>query len=94
MEKRTMLTTSPAPSPAIFDIIHDGKVNVGQALHDIDGFWKYRPSGAGWIESHNLRDIADLLDRLNAPYEKELFEYFDKLPKEIDQAVRHDDTPF
>lgn len=89
-----MLTTSPAPSPAIFDIIHDGKVNVGQALHDIDGFWKYRPSGGGWFESHSLRQIADLLDGLNAPYEKELFEYFDKLPKEIDRTPRHDDTPF
>lgn len=89
-----MLTTTPTPSPAILDIIHDGKVNVGQALHDIDGFWKYRPSGDGWIESHNLRDIADLLDGLNAPYEKQLFEYFDKLPKEIDRTPLHDDTPF
>lgn len=88
------LTTTPTPSPAILDIIHDGKVNVGQALHDIDGFWKYRPSGDGWIESHNLRQIANLLDKLNAPFEKQLFEYFDTLPKEIDQTVRHDDTLF
>ena len=41
------LTPTPTASPAILDIIHDGKVNVGQALHDIDGFWKYRPSGDG-----------------------------------------------
>ncbi len=89
-----MLTTTPTPSPTILDIIHDGNVSVGQSLHDIDGFWKYRPSGDGWIESHNLRQIADLLDGLNAPYEKELAEYFDNLPKEIDRTVRHDDTPF
>ena len=89
-----MLTTSPAPSPAIFDIIHDGKVNVGQALHDIDGFWKYRPSGDGWIESHNLRQIADLLDGLNAPFEKELAAYFDSLPREISREPQDDNLPF
>ena len=91
---QVMLTPTPTPSPAILDIIHDGKVCISQAVCDIDEFWKYRPSGDGWFESHNLRQIADLLDGLNAPYEKELFEFFDKLPKEIDQAVRHDDTPF
>ena len=88
------LTTAPTPSPAILDIIHDGKVNVGQALHDIDGFWKYRPSGDGWIEAHNLRQIADLLDGLNAPYEKELAAYFDSLPKEISQEPQDDRLPF
>lgn len=88
------LTTTPTPSPAILDIIYDGEINVGQALHDIDGFWKYHPSGDGWIESHKLRQIADLLDGLNAPLEKELAAYFDSLPKGIDRAVQHDDTPF
>lgn len=88
------LTTSPTLSPAILDIIHDGKVNVGQALCDIDGFWKYRQSGDGWIESDNLREIADLLDGLNAPFEKQLFDYFDKLPKEIDRTVQDDSLPF
>lgn len=89
-----MLTTTPTASPAILDIIHDGKVNIGQALHDIDGFWKYRPSGDGWIEAHALIHIAALLDRLNAPYEKELFEYFDKLPKEISREPQDDLLPF
>ena len=88
------LSTTPTPSPVILDIIHDGKVNVGQTLHDIDGFWKYRPSGDGWIESHNLRDIADLLDGLNAPYEKQLFDFFDKLPKEISREPQDDLLPF
>ncbi len=88
------LITAPTPSPAILDIIHDGRVNIGQALHDIDGFWKYRPSGDGWFESHNLRQIADLLDGLDAPHEKELFEYFDKLPKEISREPQDDSLPF
>ena len=89
-----MLTTTPTNSPAILDIIHDGQINVGQALHDIDGFWKYRPSGDGWIESHNLRQIADLLDSLNAPLEKELAAYFDSLPKEISREPQDDYFPF
>ncbi len=88
------LTANPTLSPAILDIIHDGKVNVGQALHDIDGFWKYRPSGDGWIESHNLRQIADMLDGLNAPFEKQLFEYFDKFPKKISREPQDDLLPF
>jgi hypothetical protein len=91
------LTTTPTPSPAILDIIHDGKVNVGKALHDIDGFWKYCPSGDGWFEAHNLRQIADLLDGLNAPYSAEIKAYFDSLPKEIgaiDSDYSDLDTPF
>ena len=89
-----MLTTTPTPSPTILDIIHDGNVSVGQSLHDIDGFWKYRPSGDGWLESHNLRQIANLLDKLNAPFEKELKEYFDNLPKEISQDAQDEGFPF
>ncbi len=88
------LTTIPTASPAILDIIRDGKVSAGQALHDIDGFWKYRPSCDGWIEAHNLRQIANLLDGLNAPLEKELADYFDSLPKEIDRTVQDDSLPF
>ena len=88
------LSTHLTNSPSFLDIIYDGRINIGQALHDIDGFWKYRPAGDGWIEAHNLRQIADLLDGLNAPYEKELAAYFDSLPKEIDRTERNDDTPF
>lgn len=90
------LTTTPTPSPAILDIIHAGKTCVGHAVQDIDGMYYFLPRnmGNGLWASHNLRQIADLLDRLNAPYEKELFEYFDSLPKEIDRTPRHDDTPF
>jgi hypothetical protein len=88
------LTTTPTPSLAILDIIHDGKVNVGQALMDVDGFWYYDHGNGGWSSSETLRQIADLLDWLNAPYEKELAAYFDSLPKEMDRAVQHGDTPF
>ena len=94
-----MLTATPTASPAILDIIHDGKLNVGQVVMDVDGYWKTDTSTlrGGLMEAHHHRQIADLLDGLNAPYSAELAAYFDSLPKEIG-AVDGDysdfDTPF
>lgn len=89
------LHTIPTPSPAFLDIIEDNKVCIGQAVCEEHGFWVFYPNDKpGYYEAHTLIQIAALLDRLNTPYEKQLFEYFDKLPKEIDQTVRHNDTPF
>ena len=90
------LTTTPTTSPAILDIIHDGKTCVGHAVQDIDGMYYFLPRnmGNGLWASHNLRQIADLLDRLNAPIEKELAAYFDSMPREIDRAVQDDSLPF
>lgn len=89
------LITTPTPSPAFLDIVWDNKVCIGQAVCEESGFWVFYPNDKpGYYESHTLIHIAALLDRLNAPYEKELFEYFDKLPKEMDAAVQDDDTPF
>jgi hypothetical protein len=90
------LITTPTESPAILDIIHDDKVNVGQALMDVDGYWKTDTSTlrGGLLEAHHHRQIADLLDGLNAPYSAEIKAYFDSLPKEIDKAVQDDFLPF
>lgn len=89
------LHTIPTPSPAFLDIIADNKVCIGQAVCEEHGFWVFYPNDKpGYYEAHTLIQIAALLDRLNAPYEKQLFEYFNTLPKEIDQTVRHNDTPF
>lgn len=94
-----MLTTTPTPSSAFLDIIWDNKVCIGQAVCEESGFWVFYPNDKpGYYESHTLIHIAALLDRLNAPFEKQLFEYFDKLPKEIGTAIDGDysdfDTPF
>ena len=59
------------------------------------GFWVFYPNDKpGYYESYTLIHIAALLDRLNAPYEKELFEYFDTLPKEISREPQDDSLPF
>ena len=90
-----MLTTTPTASPAILDIIHDGKVCIGQAVCEESGFWVFYPNDKpGYYEAHTLIHIAALLDRLNAPYEKQLFEFFDTLPKEISREPQDDNLPF
>ena len=87
--------TNPTTSPAFLDIVWNNKVCIGQAVCEESGFWVFYPNDKpGYYEAHTLIQIAALLDRLNAPFEKELKEYFDSLPKEINRTARHDDTPF
>ena len=83
------LHTTPTTSPAFLDIIADNKVCIGQCYCDVYGSWKFEG-----FEAHTLIQIAALLDRLNAPFEKQLFEYFDKLPKEISRNPQDDGFPF
>ena len=89
------LTTTPTPSPAFLDIVWNNKICIGQAVCEESGFWVFYPNDKpGYYESHTLIYIAALLDRLNAPYEKQLFDYFETLPKEIDRTVQDDSLPF
>lgn len=89
------LVTHQTHSPAFLDILHDNRVCIGQAVREEHGSWVFYPNDKpGYYEAHTLIQIAALLDRLNAPYEAQLFEYFDTLLKEIDRTPRHDDTPF
>ena len=57
-------------------------IKVCQIWRDVDGYWKADLStfGDGFMESHHLRAIADKLDELNAPYEAQLKEYFERNP--------------
>ena len=41
-----------------------------------DGFFYFEPKGTGVLSAHSLRMIADLLDQINAPWEREIEEYF------------------
>lgn len=86
------ITLHPTGSPAMQDFYFGDKF-IGRAVLDVSGFW-YSDLVPGLMEAHSHRQISDLLDGLNAPYNVHLKEYFDNLPKEIDQTVRHDDTPF
>lgn len=43
-----------------------------------DGFMYYFPSTQGGLSASVLRIIADELDRMNADWQKQIDEYFDK----------------
>lgn len=46
-------------------------------VFDVDGFVYYWPDGNGHYASHNLREIADELDKMNKPWQDRIDEYFD-----------------
>jgi len=55
----------------------------GDFVKDVDGYVKYWPEeSGGYLESFDLRCIADELDRLNEPWQKQINEYFDNLALE------------
>ena len=43
-----------------------------------DGYYIFWPINGGAFTAHNLREIADELDRLNAPWDAEVKRYFDE----------------
>lgn len=49
------------------------RVECGQVLQDVDGYYKWFPphNGGAW-EAHDLKAIGELLDGMNAPWEAEV----------------------
>lgn len=47
---------------------------------EVDGFYVWEPNHdfRGYLGPHHLRAIADELDRLNAPWEQRIEDYFNK----------------
>ena len=45
------------------------KIPPSDFVKDISGFIYYGPSGFGLMSAHNLREIANELDRQNKPFE-------------------------
>ncbi len=56
------------------NILFNGNI-IDKFILDIDGFY-YRSGEKGYEASYYLRWLADLLNEINAPYEKEIEEYF------------------
>ena len=48
----------------------------GEFVYLEDGFLYYAPEGKGCISAHELRTIADELDKRNKAWEKQIDEYF------------------
>lgn len=49
----------------------------GDFVTDVDGFVKFWPSKGGCLEAHDLRAIADELDKRNAAWVAQINAYFD-----------------
>jgi len=50
-----------------------------------DGFVYWWPEGlGGFVAAHNLRKLADELDKRNAVWNKNINDYFDNLPPDND----------
>jgi len=49
---------------------------------EVDGFYYFEPNGAGHFNAHQLRWIADELDRMNAAWQKDMDEYFTRDTKD------------
>lgn len=56
-------------------------VYVGDVYKEVDGYYVFEPARntkffSGSWKSHNLREIADFLDNLNAEWDAEVQEFF------------------
>ncbi len=52
----------------------------GEFVYLEDGFLYYEPKGAGVLTAHELRTIADELDRRNKDWDDQINEYFSNRP--------------
>lgn len=52
----------------LIDMVHERR----EIIMDVDGYHYYWPSGNGHLAPHQLRWIADELDRVNAPWDAEV----------------------
>jgi hypothetical protein len=74
-----LLKVKPSETSAgEIDVFAYNDVQLGTFYMEIDGFYVYdaihRP---GFMPSYMLRALADKLDELNEPYEKQMKEYFE-----------------
>lgn len=57
-------------------------VYLGEILMKEDGFYDFYPElKGGYWDSALLHEIANLLDKMNAPWEEEINRYFEKRNK-------------
>jgi hypothetical protein len=65
--------------PGEYEVYYENRVFMGHLLMKEDGFYDFWPDlKGGYWSAHILREIADKLDEINAPYERELEEFFEK----------------
>lgn len=61
---------------------------VDKDIHvEVDGFSYYFPTGSGFLASHDLREIADELDRRNKDWSDEIDRYLNNSPVEVGNDI-------
>ena len=61
-----------------YNLFYCNGVQVGEILMKEDGFFDWWPEQrGGYLPSHFLRAVAEILDEMNAPYEAELERFFE-----------------
>lgn len=58
--------------------VPNGK-EIGDVYQEVDGYYVFSSAIQGFWESHMLREIANLLDSLNEPWDTEVRNYFDQM---------------
>lgn len=53
-----------------------GNVHLGEIYQEVDGYHVFVPGKSGAWSSHNLREVAEFLDNLNAEWDAEVREFF------------------
>jgi len=69
-----------------FKVYYYNGVECGEFLRGDDGYydwWPEFPSNGGCLASHFLREIADKLDKLNEPWDKQIQADFKELNASI-----------
>jgi hypothetical protein len=73
----------------LFVLADNGKA-IGRFEQDVDGyfyFWEEVELDGCWT-AHNLRQIADLLDKINEPYDKQVNEFFELERRNFEEKAR------
>lgn len=59
-------------------LIFQNGVDLGAVYQEVDGYYVFWPEAVGSWEAWVLRDIADLLDKMNQPWDDEVREFFEQ----------------
>lgn len=60
-----------------YEVIYENGVYLGDIVKEVDGFYVYYPEiRGGYWSSHMMREIADKIDELDAPWQKEMDKYW------------------
>lgn len=79
---KSFIRLEPKGKNETLDVFHENGVKMGEFLRGDDGYydwWPEYPSRGGSLPAYFLRNLADELDRLNEPWNKQVEEDLQRL---------------